>query len=45
MCGYFCIEFIYFTMEGKSLLGFTNFFTSEHEVNDKKTLKHFQYVE
>ena len=36
MCGYFCIEFIYFMLKGKSLLEYTNLFPlNDHEENDK----------
>ena len=36
MCGYFCIGFLYFMFKGKSLLDYTNLFSSnENEKNDK----------
>ena len=42
MCGYFCIGFIDFLLEGKSLLDHTNFLCpSEYEKNDKTILKYF----
>ena len=42
-CGYFCIGFIYFMLKGKSLLVYTNLFSSnEYEKNDKIILKYFQ---
>ena len=42
ICGYFCIEFIDFMLKGKSLLDYTNLFsTKKHEKNDKIILKHF----
>ena len=42
MCGYFCIRSIYFMLKGKSLLDFTNLFSSnEYEKNDKVLLKCF----
>ena len=43
MCGYFCIGFIDFMLQGKSLLDDTNLFCpNDYEKNDKKILKHFQ---
>ena len=43
MCWYFCIEFIIFMFEGKSLLGYTNLFSPNgYEKNDKIILKYFQ---
>ena len=43
MSGYFCIEFIDFMLEGKSLLEYTNLFSpSECKENDKIILKYFQ---
>ena len=42
MRGYFCIGFIDFTLEGKSLVDHTNLFSpNEYENNDKKILKYF----
>ena len=42
MCGYFCIEFIDFMLKGKSLLDYTDLFSSnDYEKNDKIILKHF----
>ena len=42
-CGYFCTEFIDFTLKGRTLLDFTNVFSpDECEKNDKIILKHFQ---
>ena len=42
MCGYFCIEFIDFMLKGKSLLDYTNLFSSQiFENNDKIILKFF----
>ena len=42
MCGYFCIEFIDFTLKGKSLLDYANVFsTNEYKNNDKIILKYF----
>ena len=36
MCGYFCIGFIDFVFDGKSLLDYTNLFSSnDYEKNDK----------
>ena len=36
MCGYFCIEFIYFMLKGKSLLEYKNLFSlKDYEENDK----------
>ena len=36
MCGCFCIGFIYFMLKGKSLLEYTNLFSSnDYEKNDK----------
>ena len=43
MCGYFCIEFIYFMLKGKSLLDYTNlFYSNDCENNNKIILKYFQ---
>ena len=43
MCGYFCIGFIDFMLKGKSLLEYTNLFSSnDYEKNDKIILKYFQ---
>ena len=42
MRGYFCIGFIDFKLEGKSLVDHTNLFSpNEYENNDKKILKYF----
>ena len=38
MCGYFCIKFIDFMFDGKSLIGYTNLFSPyDFEKNDKIT--------
>ena len=43
MCGYFCIGFIDFMLKGKSLLDYTNSFSSnDYEKNDKIIVKLFQ---
>ena len=43
MCGYFCIGFIDFMLEGNNLLDYTNlYFPHEFEKNDKIILKYFQ---
>ena len=43
MCGYFCIGFINFVLNGKSLLNYTNLFTpNEYEKNYKITREYFQ---
>ena len=43
MCGYFGIGFIDFMVNGKSLLDYTNLFSSiDYEKNDKMMLKYFQ---
>ena len=43
MCGYFCIGFIDFTLNGKRLLDYTNLFSpNDYEKNDKIILKYFQ---
>ena len=43
MCGYFYIGLIDFMLKGKSLLDYTNLFSSnEYEKNDKIILKYFQ---
>ena len=43
MCGYFCIEFIYFLLKGKSFLDDTNLFSlNDYAKNDKIILKYFQ---
>ena len=45
MCGYFCIGFIDFMLQGKILLGYTNSFPfNEYEKNDKIALKYFQRI-
>ena len=43
MCGYFCIGFIDFMLEGKALLAFTNLIsTLYYEKNDKIIQNYFQ---
>ena len=43
MCGYFCIGFIDFMLQGISLQDYTNlFFLTDFERNDKIILKYFQ---
>ena len=43
MCGYFFIGFIQFMLQGKSLLDYTNLFSSnDYEKNDEIILKYFQ---
>ena len=43
MCGYFCIGFIDFMLEGKSLLDDTNLFSpNKSEKSDEVILKYFQ---
>ena len=45
MCGYFWIRFIDFILKGKSLLEYTNLFSSnDYEKNDKIMLKYFQKI-
>ena len=42
MCGYFCIAFIDFMFEGKSLTDYINLFLSNNfKKNDDTTLRHF----
>ena len=42
LCEYFCIGFIDFMLKSKSLLDYTNLFSSnKNEKNDKMILKHF----
>ena len=42
MCGYFCIGFIDFILEGKGFLDYTNLFTpNKYKKNDKILLKYF----
>ena len=42
MCGYFCIGFINFMLEGKSLTDFTNLFTpNDFKKNDDIILNYF----
>ena len=42
MCGYFCIEFIDFMLAGKSLIEFTNLFSSNNfKRNDDIILEYF----
>ena len=44
MRGYFCIGFIDFMLKGKTLLEYTNLFSSnEYKKNHKIILKYFQY--
>ena len=43
MCRYFCIGFINFMLNGKSLLENTNIFSpNKYEKNDKLILEYFQ---
>ena len=43
MCGCFCVGFIEFMLNGKSLLDYTNLFSpNDYEKNDKIILKYFQ---
>ena len=43
MCGYFCIGFIDFMLNGKCLLEYTNFYSpNKYKKNDKIMLKYFQ---
>ena len=43
MCGYFCIGFINFIQAGKTLTGFTNFFSSyDFDKNDNIILIYFK---
>ena len=43
MCKYFCIEFIDFMLKGKSLLEYTNSFSSnDYEKNNKIIPNYFQ---
>ena len=45
MCEYFCIGIIYFMLEGKNLLYYTNLFSpNDYETNDKIILKYFQQL-
>ena len=42
MCGYFCIEFIDFILAGKTLTGFTNYFSpNDFKKNDDIILDYF----
>ena len=42
-CGYFCIGFMNFMLEGKSFLDYTNLFSPNvYEKNDRIILKYFQ---
>ena len=46
MCGYFCIAFIDFMLNGRSLLDYANLFSrNDYEKNDKIILEHFQQLE
>ena len=43
MCGYCYVGFIYFMLNSKSLLEYTNLFSpNEYEMNDKIILKYCQ---
>ena len=43
MCGYLCIGFIDFMLNGKSLFKYTNLFShNDYEKIEKKNLKYFQ---
>ena len=43
ICGYFCVEFIDFMLNVKSLLAYTNLLSpNEHKKNEKIILKYFQ---
>ena len=45
MCGYFCIGFIDFMFNSKSLLEYTNLFScNKYENNDKIILKYSQWI-
>ena len=45
MCGYFCIGFIDFMLEGKILLDYTNlFYLNNYEKNDKNDIKIFSII-
>ena len=40
ICGYFCIQFIYFMLKGKILVAYINLFSpNEYEKNDKIILR------
>ena len=42
MCGYFCIEFIDFVLQDKSMLDYRNLFSpNDYEKNDKIIKKFF----
>ena len=44
MCGYFCIGFIDFMLEGKKLTDYTNLFTpDDFKKNDNIILSYFKY--
>ena len=44
MCGYVCVGFIDFMLNGNSLLDYTNLFSpNKYEKNDKTIIKHIQY--
>ena len=43
MCGYFCIGYIDFLLQGKNLLEYINLFSpNDYENNDKTILRYFQ---
>ena len=43
MCGYFCIGFIDFMLQGRNFLDYANlFYPINYEKNDKITLKYYQ---
>ena len=43
MCGYFCIEFIDFMLNGERFLDYINLFSSnKYEKNDELILKYIQ---
>ena len=42
MCGNFCVQFIGFMVNGKSIFGYTNLFSpNEYKKDDKVILKFF----
>ena len=42
LCGYYCLKFLDFMFDGKSLMDFTSMFSpTDFDANDKKVLKLF----
>ena len=38
MCGYYCIEFINYMLKGKTLLDYTDLFSPNNEIKERKDI-------